>query len=190
MNRTSMTTALLLVALVLGCASHEHDAHDKTKSESAQTMSDSTKLGRLSGSWSGKSSLYLFPGDPVRESQSQATFEMSECVKVATIRYDWSYEGKPQDGVMVIREESQGEDVQISWIDSFHTAGKFMNFQHDDQHKGVVAVRGSYAAPPGPDWGWRIVIDSDDDDQFKLTMFNITPDGQEALAVDAEYHRR
>jgi Protein of unknown function (DUF1579) len=52
-----------------------------------------------------------------------------------------------------------------------------------------VDVRGSYAAPPGPDWGWRTVIETAGTDSFRMVMHNVSPDGQEYLAVDAEYHR-
>jgi hypothetical protein len=56
---------------------------------------------------------------------------------------------------------------------------------------GVIDVRGSYAAPPGPNWGWRtrIGLDVDVDTMLYLTMFNVTPDGKEVLAVEGVYVR-
>jgi len=45
--------------------------------------------------------------------------------------------------------------------------------------------RGSYAAPPGPDWGWRTVIEIPDDDSFRMVMYNVSPEGKEELAVNA-----
>lgn len=54
----------------------------------------------------------------------------------------------------------------------------------------IVDARGTYAAPPGPDWGWRIVIEPESRDGFRMLMFNITPNGEEALAVQATYSRR
>jgi hypothetical protein len=50
-------------------------------------------------------------------------------------------------------------------------------------------VRGSYAAAPGPDWGWRTVIETAEDDSLRMVMYNLTPDGQEYLAVEAVYRR-
>lgn len=55
---------------------------------------------------------------------------------------------------------------------------------------GVASVQGRYAAPPGPDWGWRITLTPSSDAAFVLRMFNITPDGTEMLAVEAPYTRR
>ena len=52
---------------------------------------------------------------------------------------------------------------------------------------GAIAVRGSYAAPPGPDWGWRIVIRPAGKPALHIVMYNVTPGGQEALAVEATY---
>jgi hypothetical protein len=53
----------------------------------------------------------------------------------------------------------------------------------------MLSVRGSYAAPPGPDWGWRIEI-TPDGRTLRIVMFNIWPDGsREDLAAEASYTR-
>jgi hypothetical protein len=52
-----------------------------------------------------------------------------------------------------------------------------------------IDVRGSYAAPPGPNWGWRTVIETPDDDSLRIVMYNVSPEGKEDLAVDAVYRR-
>jgi hypothetical protein len=54
---------------------------------------------------------------------------------------------------------------------------------------GSIAVAGSYAAPPGPDWGWRIEIGPEREGGLSLRMFNVTPEGREDLAVEAHYLR-
>ena len=54
---------------------------------------------------------------------------------------------------------------------------------------GSAVVDGSYAAPPGPDWGWRITIQPLENEQFKLIMHNVTPDGAAMLAVEAVFSR-
>jgi hypothetical protein len=51
----------------------------------------------------------------------------------------------------------------------------------------AVTLRGSYAAPPGPDWGWRIDLRPQGGDDLRMVMFNVTPEGQEELAVEAVY---
>jgi len=42
---------------------------------------------------------------------------------------------------------------------------------------------------PGPDWRWRFEIQTGESDDFELRMYNITPEGDEALAVRAQYWR-
>ncbi|UCF18623.1 MAG: DUF1579 family protein [Gemmatimonadota bacterium] len=54
---------------------------------------------------------------------------------------------------------------------------------------GAIDVRGAYAAPPGPDWGWRIELRPGADRTLNLVMHNIHPDGGAMLAVETEYRR-
>jgi hypothetical protein len=54
---------------------------------------------------------------------------------------------------------------------------------------GDVNVRGSYPAPERPDGGWRMTLEMPTPESLLLRMFNITPDGQEAWAVEASCRR-
>ena len=54
---------------------------------------------------------------------------------------------------------------------------------------GVIDVRGSYAVPPGPDWGWRTVIEPAGKDSLEIVMYNISPGGEETLAFRNRYER-
>lgn len=51
-----------------------------------------------------------------------------------------------------------------------------------------IDVRGSYPAPPGPDWGWRTKIEARTD-RLLMEMLNVAPGGEEVLAVRADYRR-
>jgi hypothetical protein len=64
-----------------------------------------------------------------------------------------------------------------------------MSFETEVGDDVQIIMRGSYPAPEGPDWGWRIEIEPKAPDAFELCLFNIAPDGQEALAVLADYER-
>jgi hypothetical protein len=76
-----------------------------------------------------------------------------------------------------------------AWVDSWHQSSKVMAFQGTIESTGTIDLRGSYEAPPGPDWGWRIVINAPSDDNLKLVMYNLSPEGEEELAVEANYKR-
>jgi hypothetical protein len=55
----------------------------------------------------------------------------------------------------------------------------------------ALSVRGTYAAPPGPDWGWRIDV-TPGGEGLRVIMHNVWPEeqgGKEELAVEAVYAR-
>ena len=102
--------------------------------------------------------------------------------------YTWAYRGKSQEGSMLIGHVAESGLVTVHWIDTWHMSDKVMACQGRTNERGVIDVHGSYAAPPGPDWGWRIVI-TPGQKTLGIVMYNITPAGQEALAVEASYVR-
>jgi hypothetical protein len=145
-------------------------------------------IADLVGEWQGKNRLWVRPDEPVRESETTASVELVAGDRFATVRYFWAEGGEPQDGLLVIPAEAQNS-ADLFWIDSWHMGGKFMLFQRDGTDEGVLSAKGTYAAPSGPDWGWRIVIKSESSDQLQIVMYNIPPETEEILAVDATYSR-
>jgi hypothetical protein len=89
------------------------------------------------------------------------------------------------------------DQAMASWIDSWHMAHQMMVCRGSLRPDGTLAVQGAYAAPSGPDWGWRIVLDAREPDILRMTMINISPDtqgtpfarGEERLAVEAAFTR-
>ena len=79
-------------------------------------MAEQSVFAKLQGQWSGKNQLWVMPGDPVRESATRATVTMGARGAVAVISYSWDYEGQPQEGVLMVRPESSGDAVQITWV--------------------------------------------------------------------------
>ena len=106
------------------------------------------------------------------------------------VKYTWADEGQPQEGLLLIGYETKRELATAIWADSWHMGEKVMSCQGELDENGIVDVRGHYPAPTGPDWGWRIVIAFEKDRELIMTMYNIAPDGQEALAVKAVYARK
>jgi Protein of unknown function (DUF1579) len=156
-------------------------------------MSAPQSLEKLIGHWTGTNRLYrpwLNPPDAESESESSATVDEVAMGKFITIEYTWSLDGQPQAGFMLLGRENNNEEVKATWVDSWHMSDKSMVFDGGIDANGVVNVRGSYAAPPGPDWGWRIVIEATSDNSFTIVMYNITPDGEQSLAVESRYTRK
>lgn len=147
-----------------------------------------TSLHALLGDWQGPSKLWLMPTDPVRESQSVATVAEVAQGQSLVIRYNWEFEGQPQDGMLALVPGGQPEVVRAIWLDSWHMANSYMLCEGSATDTGI-SVKGSYQAPPGPDWGWRIVLEPQGNAAWRLLMFNLSPDGQEYPAVEAVYTR-
>jgi hypothetical protein len=141
----------------------------------------------LNGSWQGPNQLWLPPAEMPYESQSMASITPMLGGKFVRIDYTWAFDGQPQEGLLLVGYEMKEDVITAVWVDSWHTSSKFMICQGVAEGDGQIVVRGSYAAPPGPDWGWRIVIGPGDGDTFRLVMYNIPPEGQEDLAVEANY---
>lgn len=122
------------------------------------------------------------------DSESRATVTPMLAGRFVRLDYTWAYEGQSQDGSLLVGHEPATGVVTLAWIDSFHNSDRMMICTGTVDTDGTLNVRGGYAAPPGPDWGWRTRLRATGD-HLSMVMFNITPDGQEERAVDAEYLR-
>lgn len=147
-------------------------------------------LPDLAGSWTGRSRLWLSPTEPVRESETTAFVAAAVRDQGLLFRYTWSDGGEPQEGVLVVQHDAATGVVTAGWTDSWHLRDTVMACRGELTPAGQLDIQGTYAAPPGPDWGWQIVIEPPQDDAFTLRMFNISPDGRAELAVEAEYERQ
>jgi hypothetical protein len=148
-------------------------------------MSDLTALLGLAGSWVGHKRV-LLPGEAPHESASTALITPVVGGKFVQLAYTWAFDGTDQEGLLLIGLKETDQVVTAVWIDSWHMADTFMICQGQVSATGGVEVRGTYAVPSSPDWGWRMVIEPAED-QFRMVMYIVTPDGAEALGVEAAY---
>lgn len=139
------------------------------------------------GSYTGASTLHLWTSEGIQkdEGPSKLHIEFDRNTKYATVTYTWTYKGKEQEGTILIASDDEGKDVTMGWTDNWHMSAGVLHLKgavKDDE----ISCKGKYAAPPGPDWGWRITLESSED-SLTLKMYNATPKGEEAIAVEAIY---
>jgi hypothetical protein len=143
----------------------------------------------LAGKWNGTYRLIVEPTDPARVSPSTASVSPVAGARFARLDYEWDYEGRPQDGSLLVGYEKERGIVTAVWVDSWHMSSTFMLCEGAAGARGSLEVRGFYAAPPGPDWGWRTVVGLRANGTLRMVMYNVSPDGKEGLAVEAVYSR-
>jgi Protein of unknown function (DUF1579) len=145
-------------------------------------------LASLQGSWQA---IYQLRGDPSFEGDSPSLAIIVPLLggRFVRVDYTWSDRATPQEGSLLIGHEPETGIATGLWIDSWHNGRRMMLCTGTASADGTVDIRGTYPAGPGvPDWGWRTQITCEAD-SWAMTMWNVTPGGDEALAVRAEYGR-
>ena len=157
---------------------------------STPTPTDATPLAALAGRWRGTSRLFT-PWTTPAEHDSETTAVVMPVGRgnFVTVAYTWAHEGKPCSGLLLIGRETKREVAHASWVDSWHQHEHPLTCVGEVDAAGALSVRGSYPAPEGPDWGWRIAIDAPDAASFRIRMYNVTPEGEEMPAVESRYVR-
>jgi hypothetical protein len=145
-------------------------------------------LTASAGSWRGTSKLH----DPNtgKPDDSRSTLIVTPVLGGRFVRldYGWSYQEKPQEGSLLLGFDRKADTATAHWIDTWHMSSKVMACNGPGTDGSTISLRGSWAAPPGPDWGWRIDVTAGD--ELRIVMWNVWPDGsREDLAVEATYTR-
>ena len=140
------------------------------------------------GNWRGTKQLYLEPPPEVpTRSESALSIDAIAGGSFVELKYDWTFQDEAQSGVLLLGYDEENF-ASVAWVDSFHMSSRIM-LCTGTAANGMVDLLGSYAAPPGPDWSWRITIRSLASDELQIVMHNISPAGQEDLAVQIDYTR-
>jgi hypothetical protein len=145
-----------------------------------------TLLSRV-GTWHGRSRLHDPTTGRPEDSASTATVSPAAGGNFVRLDYTWAHQGTPQDGSVLFGRGDEEGSATAHWVDSWHMGKAALECRGSARDEGGISVQGSYPAPPGPDWGWRIVVSPREGAGFRLEMWNITPEGEEAIAVEAEY---
>lgn len=144
----------------------------------------------VAGGWAGRYKLWFSPTDPPVECDSNAEVEKLGDGKFLGLKYDWSFDGKRQEGFILLGAFEKEGVLNAQWIDSFHNGNRIMPCTGKvPAEDAEVSVLGSYPAPPDPDWGWRTLLEHSSADELRMVMYNIPPGKPQELAVEAVYQR-
>lgn len=152
-------------------------------------MSVNDDLAKYVGTWTGTNNLYLsWLDDPLRQSESVLNVSLKANRQFVSFEYTWAHEGRPQEGIILLGGDTKSDAVQTVWTDSFHSSNTLMVSDGKVNGDGSISVKGYYKVEGHPDWGWRTDIISAGE-KLRIVMYNVSPDGDEELAVETEYSK-
>lgn len=151
-------------------------------------MTPVESLATLAGTWAGTSTLHDPHTGRPEPSDSALTVTPILGGRFVRLDYTWAHNGKPHEGSLLVGHDPAAGVTTAHWIDSWHMGRAVMACTGRADGVGL-AVRGTYPAPPGPDWGWRIDL-TPTAAGLRLVMHNVFPaeqGGAEQVAVEADY---
>lgn len=147
-------------------------------------------LALMSGNWEGATRVWFEPDQPpVMDVQQSGTLRSVLGGRFLLHEYRYGEGEQAGEGIALYGLHLDEDAYEVAWVDSFHTGSAIMFSTAHADDSGFKAL-GSYGdGQGGPRWGWRTAIAQPAADELVITMFNITPDGVEARAVETRYGR-
>ena len=146
---------------------------------------------KLVGQWEGTCKTWFEPDQLADESAIKGECRFLFGEKFLRHQYQSTLQGRARNGEETIVFNPANMQIEIAWIDDFHMRDAIMlssgNGLENDHGFSVV---GSYEVGTGhPAWRWRTIFELKNADRLVMTAINISPDGDEAKALETNYKR-
>lgn len=161
------------------------------KFETSKNTGVHFQLSNLSGEWEGTTKTWFEPGEVADESPVRGSMRPILGGRFIMHEYKGSLGDKPLEGMAIYGYHLGLGKFQSAWIDSFHNGTAIM-FSEGKRGEDSFTMLGGYAyVTPELEqqWGWRTEIERINDDEVKITAYNISPEGEEARATETLYKR-
>jgi hypothetical protein len=161
------------------------------KFEESKLTGMHSQLAKLVGEWEGTATTWFEPDKIADQSPVKGSIRSILGGRFVLHEYTGSWGGKPLEGLAIFGYHLELKKWQSAWIDSFHNGAAIM-FSESGRNEDKLKVLGSYAyVTPQMEqhWGWRTEIDVLNDDEIRLTAYNISPEGEESKATETMYKR-
>jgi hypothetical protein len=152
-------------------------------------MTPKELFASMTGSWEGNCKTWFEPGKLEDESTVKGMIEPALGGRFLRHVYEGEIQGKPRHGEEMIAYNGVGKKFETSWIDDFHMNYAILFSQGKAIERGFE-VFGKYdTGETTPAWGWRTTYELMGEDDLVIRAYNVTSEGQEALAVETVYRR-
>ena len=147
------------------------------------------QLAQMAGDWEGSFRLWFAQDDLACEAPQRGRIRSVLGGRFLTHEYESRFNDETIEGFVIYGYHLDDGNWESAWVESFGTGTSIM-FSTGGGSAPYPDVLGSYGdGQGGPRWGWRTRLEQPDPDSLIITMFNLSPQGEEMRAVETRYSR-